>query len=575
MRFRFFLLFDRFGNRDLLVDSIRRFAFVLLILTATCDSLYPFAHSDVAYDVDVDTFTMFVQCEASQPFAFGPAQSPGFRTKVCRSYASGHCRSGPHCAYIHINPQNTTLDFPQPNFAPVFFQGPQGIPLPTPLRLQPSPSLVSGTSSEDTSFSSESNLSIDDTLLATLMDTWQTDTPRDASAACPPPPPATPISFDDSTEPSCCWLDIPTSPSSAASSSALGSPLVTLRRTSLPSTIPSSGSFSSPIVLQRRSSLPSPGVQPRAQRRGIYYKTKPCKFFHERGSCIKGDKCTFIHEANSSPPLRAPIVESPSPLSSLAHTSAQDNGRSRMQQQQHRLLPKKPVSPLEASRHQNYYPITWRVIGGGVMMSGQREICRDYLAGHCVDGDDCRFAHPNGYDDAAGSKVPGKPLTSPPVQLSPSWTLSPTWAQSPSWVFSPSWEHSSLWELQPYTCGQEVISEDHEDSRTPLISLLPSQTCPSEGPSGLTRVQQLRVPGLRIIPPQGPELVDRGYSVHRTLSGDSLLERDPPDVDGEAAEADIVPASSCARTLVRPLSTPPVLKTAAVQVSRLFAAEMP
>lgn len=101
MRFRFFLLFDRFGNRDLLVgvymrcypfvlllisqywptDSIRRFAFVLLILTATCDSLYPFAHSDVAYDVDVDTFTMFVQCEASQPFAFGPAQSPGFRSE--------------------------------------------------------------------------------------------------------------------------------------------------------------------------------------------------------------------------------------------------------------------------------------------------------------------------------------------------------------------------------------------------------------------------------------------------------------------------------------------------------------
>ncbi|KAK7028848.1 hypothetical protein VNI00_014861 [Paramarasmius palmivorus] len=31
-------------------------------------------------------------------------------------------------------------------------------------------------------------------------------------------------------------------------------------------------------------------------------------------------------------------------------------------------LPPKPLSPLEASRQRGFYPITWRVIGGGVLM---------------------------------------------------------------------------------------------------------------------------------------------------------------------------------------------------------------
>uniref|UniRef100_A0A0W0FW85 C3H1-type domain-containing protein n=1 Tax=Moniliophthora roreri TaxID=221103 RepID=A0A0W0FW85_MONRR len=35
-------------------------------------------------------------------------------------------------------------------------------------------------------------------------------------------------------------------------------------------------------------------------------------------------------------------------------------------------LPQKPLSPLEASRKRGFYPITWRVIGGGVLMGTER-----------------------------------------------------------------------------------------------------------------------------------------------------------------------------------------------------------
>lgn len=36
-------------------------------------------------------------------------------------------------------------------------------------------------------------------------------------------------------------------------------------------------------------------------------------------------------------------------------------------------LPTKPLSTIEEKKKQGFYPISWRVIGGGVMMSGRRE----------------------------------------------------------------------------------------------------------------------------------------------------------------------------------------------------------
>lgn len=36
-------------------------------------------------------------------------------------------------------------------------------------------------------------------------------------------------------------------------------------------------------------------------------------------------------------------------------------------------LPAKPLSAIEEQKKRGFYPISWRVIGGGVMMSGKRE----------------------------------------------------------------------------------------------------------------------------------------------------------------------------------------------------------
>ena len=59
----------------------------------------------------------------------------------------------------------------------------------------------------------------------------------------------------------------------------------------------------------------------------------------------------------------------------------------------------------DAQKKNNFYPVTWRVVGGGVMMSGRREPCEAFMAGHCAEGADCRFAHP----DTCESSFPSSP----------------------------------------------------------------------------------------------------------------------------------------------------------------------
>ncbi|KAF9262848.1 hypothetical protein L218DRAFT_366858 [Marasmius fiardii PR-910] len=83
----------------------------------------------------------------------------------------------------------------------------------------------------------------------------------------------------------------------------------------------------------------------RSRSKAKMYKTKPCKFYKTPDGCPKGDECTLpsIHED-----FEKRIVPTSSP------------GRPE--------LPQKPLSPLEESRKRGFYPITWRVIGGGVLM---------------------------------------------------------------------------------------------------------------------------------------------------------------------------------------------------------------
>ncbi|KAI6098109.1 hypothetical protein F5141DRAFT_438298 [Pisolithus sp. B1] len=77
----------------------------------------------------------------------------------------------------------------------------------------------------------------------------------------------------------------------------------------------------------------------------------------------------------------------------LSTTLDQTNRRSKS------IIPSMSINARELEpktndcRPKDFYPITWRVIGGGVMMGGERRICDAFVAGRCRDGDDCKFAH--------------------------------------------------------------------------------------------------------------------------------------------------------------------------------------
>ncbi|KAI0304309.1 hypothetical protein B0F90DRAFT_1235948 [Multifurca ochricompacta] len=105
-------------------------------------------------------------------------------------------------------------------------------------------------------------------------------------------------------------------------------------------------------------------------------KTKQCKFFKKDGHCPQGSLCTFIHDPSAIqgyPPTQEPLLDSAGP-------STQPSSRL--------------GSEIDEERERNIYPITWRVIGGGVMMGGQREVCKSFIDGNCPEGDDCSNAHP-------------------------------------------------------------------------------------------------------------------------------------------------------------------------------------
>ncbi|KAN0087500.1 hypothetical protein V8E55_006121 [Tylopilus felleus] len=109
------------------------------------------------------------------------------------------------------------------------------------------------------------------------------------------------------------------------------------------------------------------------KKKPFAYKTKQCKFYATNGACTSGEKCTFIHD-----PEAEGNAKKPPPTLALPSDAK---------------LPPKPLDKFEDYRAKDFYPITWRVIGGGVMMGGQRQICPAFAAGQCRYGNDCKFAH--------------------------------------------------------------------------------------------------------------------------------------------------------------------------------------
>jgi len=123
-------------------------------------------------------------------------------------------------------------------------------------------------------------------------------------------------------------------------------------------------------------------------------KTKQCKFFKKDGRCPQGSLCTFIHDPSS---IRAPFSPQESPIDGSSSPAQSVSS---------------PGSNTDDECGQNIYPITWRVIGGGVMMGGQREICARFRGGGCPEGDDCPYAH---LDEDTESLIegPSSPIATP------------------------------------------------------------------------------------------------------------------------------------------------------------------
>ncbi|KII83021.1 hypothetical protein PLICRDRAFT_494611 [Plicaturopsis crispa FD-325 SS-3] len=129
------------------------------------------------------------------------------------------------------------------------------------------------------------------------------------------------------------------------------------------------------IQLPRRSDVfNATGKRPKRT-----YKTKTCEFFARNLNCVKGDSCTFIHDIPGSSSVQGGRVDD---------LDASPCG-----------LPSRDPSPVDKVpmqvKKRDIYPITWRVIGGGVMMSGSRpeHLCKRFTEGFCDQGDDCPFFH--------------------------------------------------------------------------------------------------------------------------------------------------------------------------------------
>ncbi|KAF5382463.1 hypothetical protein D9615_002734 [Tricholomella constricta] len=104
--------------------------------------------------------------------------------------------------------------------------------------------------------------------------------------------------------------------------------------------------FQQPISPSFRSVIKTRTQSRSASRhKAVNYRTKPCRFYKADGSCPNGSECTFIHDEPS--PVDSPLSQS---------------------EKLPPCLPPKPVSLIDENKKKNFFPISWRVIGGGVLM---------------------------------------------------------------------------------------------------------------------------------------------------------------------------------------------------------------
>ncbi|TCD70410.1 hypothetical protein EIP91_003491 [Steccherinum ochraceum] len=436
-------------------------------------------------------------------FAVPSEAHPLYRTKLCRNFALGHCNYGDKCAYIHITPSQ-----PQPSpQSPSRSLRPAVYPPPPYSEIQTgSPTIAPGAVPQVMTTTSSSAIPLDDNV-------------------SPSAPPCTPTCANG-----------PLPPATGISSFLL-----------LPSFNPTRASDESTRRPRKR-------VRAATTSGTNHYRTKPCRFFFSPGGCIKGDKCNFMHDP-AVPWTPETARAAPRKLSfSGSSTCVSESSSQATPTQDYRDLPKDSASCSDRAKKE-FYPISWRVIGGGVMMGGRRDVCQDFLRGYCPEGADCKFAHPDRYDDSQEVELA-------PVRTPMGFTffdgINPV---SPLYLNTPS-TASSFGLVSP-------LSPTFDQQRAPFKTRKPRS--------------------FMLLPP--PPRSDFQYNIHRVLDGSTLCERELPipeeaqadtvaSEDPQQAQPSSVPSPNkdrnlfAARSIVRPLSTPPAL-SGAMKVERLFAAESP
>ncbi|KAF7314594.1 hypothetical protein MKEN_00932900 [Mycena kentingensis (nom. inval.)] len=144
---------------------------------------------------------------------------------------------------------------------------------------------------------------------------------------------------------------------------------------------PAPGPLSQPQTPILRATQP-PGVRVSPNKLASY-KTKPCRYFRPGSVCPAGDECTFIHaepgrvpplnNINRDPDLQVRATAAPAPVPVLVSAPAPPSTPTPEHQDRPSALtpainlPPRPLSQREQSVKGGFFPISWRVIGGGVL----------------------------------------------------------------------------------------------------------------------------------------------------------------------------------------------------------------
>ncbi|KAI0648151.1 hypothetical protein C8Q79DRAFT_1008500 [Trametes meyenii] len=505
--------------------------------------------------------------------------NPKYRTKLCRNFPLGKCRYGEYCSYLHVSPAPSPISqypaFPtmstvaQTIFQPCanyLYHDPLSLPFSEPAPSVPSPQWTvenrrdartprnTRTDGGRRARGSPPHIQTHNQT-SVHVEKWRlsVDTVREPDVSYPSAPPTTPTSASTSGSPMRA-AQHRDERGRTRGDRPIPAPLASVSALPLPAFRPQSAM----TVATARPRPPSISTTVlRAQKRNQFFRTKPCRFFAESTGCVKGDRCNFIHESPEDGSLPTGL---PAPAEALSEGEVESVADSSIQGE---LSPctvatSEPLSAHTEEPKRNFYPVTWRVVGGGVTLGGKREICENFMAGRCSEGVDCKYAHPDSSEDECVYGYPEPPLFSPLSPISP--VLVPYPFMYP--VMSP---------LQPFALP--AVPGPAPATPPPTIQPAPTPRAKPTAHSAKSSLTNLTVVTTmaHAQPAARPHSGSYLYSPHRVVDGGTLLERELAParyrVDGMWAAT---------RAVARPLSTPPTpVHGPDAGIAKLFAAEMP